>query len=77
MEPAEEGNAAGRGSLAVVGEPVLALVRRLVSRPSRAGAKGRCHVKLVRYADDFVALAKQMGSETIEFIESRFGARGK
>ena len=28
-------------------------------------------VKLVRYADDFVALAKQMGSETIEFIESR------
>jgi RNA-directed DNA polymerase len=25
----------------------------------------------VRYADDFVALAKQMGSETIEFIESR------
>jgi len=28
-------------------------------------------VKLVRYADDFVALAKQLGSETIEFIESR------
>ena len=28
-------------------------------------------VKLVRYADDFVALAKQMGTETIEFIESR------
>jgi RNA-directed DNA polymerase len=28
-------------------------------------------VKLVRYADDFVALAKQMGSETLEFIESR------
>jgi len=27
--------------------------------------------KLVRYADDFVVLAKQMGSETIEFIESR------
>jgi len=25
----------------------------------------------VRYADDFVALAKQMGTETIEFIESR------
>ena len=25
----------------------------------------------MRYADDFVALAKQMGSETIEFIESR------
>jgi RNA-directed DNA polymerase len=28
-------------------------------------------VKLVRYADDFVALAKRMGTETIEFIESR------
>lgn len=27
--------------------------------------------KLVRYADDFVVLAKQMGSETIGFIESR------
>ena len=27
--------------------------------------------KLVRYADDFVVLAEQMGTETIEFIESR------
>src|SRR5262249_51378244 len=27
--------------------------------------------KLVRYADDFVVLAKQMGAETIAFIESR------
>jgi RNA-directed DNA polymerase len=27
--------------------------------------------KLVRYADDFVAMAKQMSGETIEFIESR------
>jgi RNA-directed DNA polymerase len=27
--------------------------------------------KLVRYADDFVVLAKQMGPETIEYIESR------
>src|SRR5437016_3742781 len=35
------------------------------------GPGGRADVKLVRYADDFVALAKQMGSETIEFIESR------
>ena len=32
-------------------------------------------VKLVRYADDFVALAKQMGSETIAFIESRAGRK--
>jgi len=35
------------------------------------GPGRRADVKLVRYADDFVALAKQMGSETIEFIESR------
>jgi len=38
------------------------------------GAQGpsrRAGVKLVRYADDFVALAKQMGSDTIGFIESR------
>ena len=38
------------------------------------GAQGparKAEVKLVRYADDFVALAKQRGSETIEFIESR------
>ena len=27
--------------------------------------------KLVRYADDFVVLAKRMGTETIEFIESK------
>jgi RNA-directed DNA polymerase len=35
------------------------------------GPARRADVKLVRYADDFVALAKQMGAETIEFIESR------
>ena len=35
------------------------------------GPARKADVKLVRYADDFVALAKQMGSETIEFIESR------
>ena len=35
------------------------------------GPGRRADVKLVRYADDFVALAKQMGSETIAFIESR------
>ena len=35
------------------------------------GPGRRADVKLVRFADDFVALAKQMGSETIEFIESR------
>ena len=35
------------------------------------GPARKADVKLVRYADDFVALARQMGSETIEFIESR------
>jgi RNA-directed DNA polymerase len=35
------------------------------------GPGQKADVKLVRYADDFVAMAKQMGSETIEFIESR------
>jgi len=34
------------------------------------GPARKADVKLVRYADDFVAL-KQMGSETIEFIESQ------
>jgi RNA-directed DNA polymerase len=37
----------------------------------RDGPARKADVKLVRYADDFVALAKQMGTETIEFIESR------
>jgi RNA-directed DNA polymerase len=35
------------------------------------GPARRADAKLVRYADDFVVLAKQRGSETIEFIESR------
>jgi RNA-directed DNA polymerase len=35
------------------------------------GPARKADVKLVRYADDFVAMAKQMGSETIEFMESR------
>ena len=35
------------------------------------GPARKADAKLVRYADDVVVLAKQMGSETIEFIESR------
>jgi RNA-directed DNA polymerase len=35
------------------------------------GPARRADAKLVRYADDFVVMAKQMGLETIEFIESR------
>jgi len=35
------------------------------------GPTRKADAKLVRYADDFVVLAKQMGSATIEFIESR------
>ncbi len=35
------------------------------------GPGRRADAKLVRYADDFVVMAKQMEPETIEFIESR------
>jgi RNA-directed DNA polymerase len=35
------------------------------------GPARRADAKLVRYADDCVALARQRGSETVEFIESR------
>lgn len=35
------------------------------------GPARRADAKLVRYADDFVVMAQQMGAETIEFIESR------
>ena len=35
------------------------------------GPAQRADAKLVRYADDFVVMAKRMESETIEFIESR------
>lgn len=41
----------------------------LFQGPEGPARKG--DVKLVRYADDFVALAKQLGWESIEFIESR------
>jgi RNA-directed DNA polymerase len=37
--------------------------------PEGPGRRG--DAKLVRYADDFVVMAKQMGAETIEYIESR------
>ena len=37
----------------------------------RQGPARKAGAKLVRYADDFVVLAKQMETETIEFIESR------
>src|SRR5215471_6315191 len=37
----------GRG-LATAGEPVFALVRRLVSRPARASSKGRCQAGALR-----------------------------
>ena len=69
LEPAGEGDTTRWGHLAAVVQPVFALVRRFV--PRSAGPAQKADVKLVRYADDFVALAKQMGAETIEFIESR------
>jgi RNA-directed DNA polymerase len=39
------------------------------------GPGGRADAKLVRYADDFVVMAKQIGPETIEYIESRLEGR--
>jgi RNA-directed DNA polymerase len=39
------------------------------------GPARKADVKLVRYADDFVALAKQMEPDTIAFIESRLEGR--
>jgi len=35
------------------------------------GPARKADAKMVRYADDFVVMAKQMGSEIVEFIESR------
>ena len=69
MEPAEEGNATGRGSLAIAANLYLHWFDALFHGPQ--GPARRADAKLVRYADDFVALAKQMRSATIEFIESR------
>jgi len=37
----------------------------------RPGPARKADAKLVRYADDFVVLAKRLGAETVEFIESR------
>ena len=39
------------------------------------GPARKADVQLVRYADDFMTLEKQMGSETIEFIESRLAGK--
>ena len=39
------------------------------------GPARRAGAKLVRYADDFVVLAKQMTAETVAFIESRLEGR--
>lgn len=69
MEPVEERNAAGWGSFPLVGELYLHWFDALFHGPQEPARTAG--VKLVRYADDFVALAKQMGTETIEFIESR------
>jgi RNA-directed DNA polymerase len=69
MEPVEERNAAGWGSFPLVGELYLHWFDALFHGPQEPARTAG--VKLVRYAGDFVALAKQMGTETIEFIESR------
>ena len=61
MEPAAEGNAAGRGDFAAAGQPVPALVRQGVSRAE--GPAQWAKAKLVRYADDFVVLARYQSPE--------------
>ncbi len=68
--PSKAGYLLRTGShFASAGESVFALVRRLFHGPQ--GPARRADAKLVRYADDFVVLAKQAQVETIEFIESR------
>ena len=55
------------GYLASVGEPLLALVREEV--PSSDGPGTWATAKLVRYADDFVVLARYQSSQLVNWIE--------
>ena len=48
MEPAEAGDATGRGNLGFAGKPVFALVRRFVSWSARASSEGRCQAGALR-----------------------------
>ena len=58
---AEAGDAAGRGDLAAAGQPVPALVRQGV--PLRAtDRRSWANARLVRYADDFVVMARYLGN---------------
>ena len=56
MEPAEEGDAAGRGDLAAAGNLYLHWFDTLFHRAE--GPAQWAEAKLVRYADDFVVLAR-------------------
>ena len=55
--PADAGHATGRGDFAAAGEPLSPLVRCAVSS-ARAVPAMWAQARLVRYADDFVILAK-------------------
>jgi len=66
---AEKGTPQGGVASPLLANLYLHWFDALFHGPQGPGRRGE--VKLVRYADDFVALAKQIGSETIAFIESR------
>jgi RNA-directed DNA polymerase len=66
---AEKGTPQGGVASPLLANLYLHWFDALFHGPQGPGRRGE--VKLVRYADDFVALAKQIGPETIAFIESR------
>ena len=69
----QAGDAAGRGDLAPAGEHLPALVREAVRPPRRPGTWA--NAKLVRYADDFVVLARYQSRRLINWIERMLEGR--
>ena len=70
------GHAARRSDLALVGEHLPALVREGVPRPD--GPATWAKAKIVRYADDFVILARYVRTATdaVDRIDSSKAASG-
>ena len=66
-DSAHAGDAARRGDFSAVGEHLPALVREAVPPQRRSGDWAKA--KLVRYADDFVVLARYQSRRLIEWIE--------
>ena len=69
----EAGNAARRSDLALAGEHVPALVREAVPPTRRPGTWAKA--RLVRYADDFVILARYQGRRLQDWVESTLEGR--